>query len=143
MNPQNINLLNEIYKNTSMGALSLKAILPNAIEPNLQSLLQNQAFRYKQIKDSAETRLLEAGIAPKEQSALSKAFVDIGMKVNTIQDKSPSHICEVLIEDSTSGIINLTRMLNQNPGADEDVRDQAEKLIDFEHNNINSMKPLL
>ena len=141
MNTQNVNLLNQLYKNADMGASSLKALIPEVTDATMRDKLNFQLKNYKQVK--AETQLLEMGISPKEQSGLAKAMADISVKLNTFKDRSASHISEMMIEGSNMGIIELNKALNQNPQADDQIKQQANELMQFEQNSINDLKTWL
>ena len=143
MNPQSINILNELYKNSGTSAESVKTLMTDASGNPIREKMQGQVLGYKHFKDSAEKALLESGITPREQTSLSKTISELSTRLNVMPDKSPSHLSEIMIENSTSGIVCLKRTLNQNPQADPPVREQAESLINLEHANIEEMKQFL
>lgn len=76
-------------------------------------------------------------------SPVTKMMASSGIKMNTMLDKSPSHIAEMTIQGSTMGIITATEELNRHAGVEEPVRQLASEIVQFEQNNIERLKGYL
>ena len=63
--------------------------------------------------------------------------------LNTIKDKSNSHIAEIMIQGGNMGIIECQKLLNHNPQADEPVKNILNDFVTMQKNNIEKMKVFL
>ena len=62
---------------------------------------------------------------------------------NTITNKTPSHIAEMLIQGSTMGIVDVTKRIKEYKTADKDISSLADRLLKFEQQNVDEMKKFL
>lgn len=63
--------------------------------------------------------------------------------MNTIKDKSNSHIADMLIQGTTMGIIEGRKLLNQNPNADEEIKQILNGFVKMQENNVEKLKTFL
>ena len=63
--------------------------------------------------------------------------------MNTINDKSNSHIAEILIQGNTMGIVECQKLINHNPDAEDKVKNVLHEFMSFSQNNIEKMKEYL
>jgi hypothetical protein len=63
--------------------------------------------------------------------------------MNTLTDSSTTHIAEMMIEGSTMGITDITKILNHLDHADAGAKELAEEYLDCERKHIASMKKYL
>ena len=63
--------------------------------------------------------------------------------MNTITDKSNSKIAELMLQGTNMGIIEGVKLLNQNPDADEEVKNVLNKFIKFQENTVEQLKKYL
>lgn len=63
--------------------------------------------------------------------------------MQTLTDKSVSHIAEMMIIGSNMGVIDAIRNINKYHNAEEDIVKLMEKLKKFEENNIHTLKEYL
>ena len=66
-----------------------------------------------------------------------------GIKINTLTDKSNSHIAEMMIQGDAMGIIESQKLINHNPKADQEVKDILNDFLTLQENNIAKMKKFL
>ena len=64
-----------------------------------------------------------------------------GMK--TMEDRSTSHMAEMMVEGNTMGITKITKRLHEYDGGDQAVKELAEDLLKTEENNTEQMKRFL
>ncbi len=62
---------------------------------------------------------------------------------NTITNKTPSHIAEMLIQGSTMGIIDVTKRLKEYKDVGQDILALADRLLKFEQQNVDELKKFL
>jgi hypothetical protein len=139
----NIELLNFIHKNAQMGLVAIERIIDMVEDEDFKQVLRSQNNEYKIIYDECEERLKEEGRKAKETNPLIKVFSYINININTLTDKSPSHISELMIRGSTMGIIDITKNIKEYCDADVETLDLANRLLRFEQRNVEELKKFL
>ncbi|MDO5601361.1 MAG: hypothetical protein Q4G07_01200 [Oscillospiraceae bacterium] len=118
----------------------------------LQDMTQNEAFKaFLRIQLKAydivlnETRIqYEArGEQLPEESTWNKMMTFMGIKIDTMMDKSTRHIADMLIQGSNQGIMELTKANKDYPGAEAPVKSLAEKLLVMLERNVEELKTFL
>ena len=140
---ENIELLNYIHQNSEMGKDTLKKLVGIAKDENYKTMLQSQLNEYKMIYDVTDQKLRERNNEAKDINIFSKASSNVMLNLNTLTDKTPSHISEMLIQGSTMGIIDMTKKIKEYPNADKEFVDLANKLLTLEQNNVEECKKYL
>jgi len=87
--------------------------------------------------------LNENGYDEKGISALEKVKTYIMLNMQTLTDKTPSHISEMLMIGSNMGVINAVKNLKKYQGAEPGILRLMERLLKFEENNIQQLKAFL
>ena len=62
--------------------------------------------------------------------------------MSTINDKSNSHIAEMLIKGTNMGIIEGVKLKNQNPDANQTTQKILDDFIQFQENTIEKLKKI-
>jgi len=139
----NIEMLNYIYQNAQMGQDTVNHLLHLAQDEPFKKLLNSQFNEYKNIFDKSEQELERHGKTAKDISALTKISSSMMIDAKTLTDKSPSHICEMMIRGGTMGIIDMTKKLKEYRQADPDVRSLGDRLLAFELRNMEECRKFL
>ncbi len=139
----NTELLNYIYQNSQMGVRTIEQLLKIAEDKDFTNLLQIQEEEYKKLNESAVKLLNEHGHEEKEIGAMAKVSAYMSINMKTLADKSPTHIAEMLIQGSTMGIIDATKIMKEYAEADNVILELADKLLKTEQNNIEELKKFL
>lgn len=58
------------------------------------------------------------------------------INLNTLTDKSTSHIAEMIIQGATMGVIDITKRIKEYSEVDEEILELANDLLKFEQRNI-------
>ena len=67
-----------------------------------------------------------------------------GVQMNTIADKTPSHIAEIMIQGTTMGIIEGRKLINNETNqVNQDVKDLLNNFVTFQENNVEQLKKFL
>ena len=132
-----------IYKSAETGSQSVEDVLPMVSDNGLREVLLKHKKEYERLSDEAESRLAMLGESVKEPGVLAKAGMKLGIEMNTALNTSSSHIAEMLINGSTMGITNITKIMNGYPDAQDGVKSLAQRFIDSERENIENMKKYL
>lgn len=138
-------ILAKIYKNMKMGVESVSKLMPKVSDSELKAKLTEQLSGYDSFASKAKVALCQLGEEAKEETPMTKFWASMGIAMNTIIDTSSSHIAEMMIEGSTMGITDTTKLLNEYKGKGEceGAIKLAEEIIKFEQNNIEIMKKYL
>lgn len=139
----NAELLNFIYQNSQMGVDTIKHLIDITEDDKFIKHLESQLKEYKEIHSYARKMLNENGYDEKGISALEKIRTYLMINMQTITDKSASHIAEMLIIGSNMGVINAIKNINKYMDAEKDILQLMKKLLKFEENNIQQLKEFL
>jgi len=67
----------------------------------------------------------------------------MGVQMNTLLDKTSSHMAEMLIQGSSMGMIDNTKTLNTHKNLSPKVEKLTRRLNEIEENNVEAMKRYL
>lgn len=140
---ENEELLNFIYKNSEMGVSTLGKLIDMVGEITFRKQLTDQLAEYRTFENSAKELISKYGAAEKGLSDVDKAKTYFTISMQTMTDKSNSHIAEMLITGSNMGIIESVKNLKKYPAAEKEVRDLLQRLLEFEENNVQRLKEFL
>ena len=140
---ENLELLTFIHSNAEMGKTTMKQLLGIVENGNFKSLLESQAREYNEIYNISDEKIKGSQEQTKSINPLAKASVYMKINMNTMGNKTPSHISEMLIQGSTMGMIDIIKRIHQYKNADKTDLDLASRLLKFEENNINELKTYL
>ncbi len=139
---KNETLLNELYKNVTMGKDSLINLMDKASDDEMRAEMTREMERYEEYANRASALLAERGLKPEEPGMMAKAGSKIGMAFNTMLDTTTSHIAEMMINGATMGIINIEKQFNENEPTGE-ARRLAEEILDFEKSTADNLARFL
>lgn len=134
--------LNHVYQNAAMGTETLSQLIRITNDIPFRRSLETQLTEYQGVVDQAEKQLQARHQKPEGLSGYAKASSTVMLKMNTLADKTPSHMAEMVIQGSNMGVIEITKEM-KHAEVDEDERRLAEKLLKTEQNNIDEMKKYL
>lgn len=135
-------LLNKMYKNMNMGKESTLDLLAKVSDSALKSDMTQQLNGYEGMLKKINEHMRAAGEEPKEESFMTKMSAKVGTAFNTMMDDSPSHIADMMIQGSTMGMTDTTKLLRdyENTDASEAALSICRSIIKFEEENIERMK---
>lgn len=139
----NAELLNFIYQNSLMGVDTIEQLIGIVKDENFKKHLESQFKEYKEIHSAAQKALNDNGYDEKGIGALDKIKTYIMINLQTLTDKTPSHISEMLIIGSNMGVINAVKNLKKYQYAESGIVNLMERLLKFEENNIQQLKEFL
>jgi len=139
----NAELLNYVYQNSQMGVDTLKQLIDIAEDEQYKKHLESEFNEYNEIHIAAQKALNENGYDEKGISAMEKIRTYLVLNMQTLADKSPPHISEMLIIGSNMGVINAVKNLKKYQNADSNILGLMDRLLKFEENNILQLKGFL
>ncbi|HAN20953.1 MAG: hypothetical protein A2Y15_03060 [Clostridiales bacterium GWF2_36_10] len=134
-------LLNRVHKNSQTGLFTLPKINEMSENPDFKQILQSHEEEYKNVYYGAERLSSNNNLI--NLSALAKVRTRAMLNLNTLTDKSSSHLAEMLIMGSTAGVVDITKSLRQYPNAPKASKDLAQNLLNIEEKNIEVLKQFL
>lgn len=140
---RDLKILTQIHKGAKMGMDSISFVAEKVGDENLKDNLSFQYTQYGQILDKVNKTFENYGEIPDENTIKDKVMGWTGIQMNTLNDKSNSKIAEMLIQGGTMGIIEGRKLLNQNPNAEENVKNILNEFVTMQENNIEKLKTFL
>ena len=139
----NVDLLNAVYKNSKMGIDSIDYIFPKIKNSDLKKDLASQMAGYLRFINRVSSKFDDMDGGPNDMPLLRKIPFLAYMKLKMLVDDSESHIAEVMIENSTSGLIDAQRIFNRCNNFDCEISQIGCEAIYFEQQSINKLKNYL
>lgn len=139
----NAELLNFVYQNSQMGVNTISQLIDIAEDSNFKKHLESQYKEYREINDAARKALNKNGFDEKGISTLDKIKTYSMINMQTLTDKTPSHISEMLIIGSNMGIIDAVKNIKKYKDAESNILNLMKRLLKFEENNIQELKEFL
>ena len=138
-----INILNEIHKGAKMGMDSISYVYEKIGDVNLKDNLSFQYNQYSDILERVNDVYQKYGEIPNDSNLKDKIMSWTGIQMNTITNKSNSHIADMLIQGTTMGIIEGRKLLNQYPDASHDIKNILNNFVNMQENNVEKLKTFL
>ena len=126
-----------------MGISAIEMLLNKVESEEMREELLREKRGYEKCDRMAEEILADFGVKTEKPGALSKAGTWMGIQMDTLTDRSASHIADMLIQGSTMGIIELTRVKNENPDADKRAIKLADEYLKGEQVSVERLKAYL
>ena len=137
MDDQTVLLLNEVVKNAEMGKNTVTQLLGITDDERLKIHLSRQLATYEDLSKRANAMLAEG------QNAFTKLNAKMGVKMQTIYDKSPRKIAEMLIEGSHVGVTDMTIAIKDAPDANPGAIALAQRLQHAENEYAGELNVFL
>ncbi len=138
-----IELLNYIYQNTQMGILSIEQIIEINEDKKFNKLLNKQLSSYECINKQSVKLLNKRDVFEKEISNFTKIKTYLMINIQTLTDKSVSHLSEMLIIGSVMGIVDTIKKLKDYQDNDYQILNLMKELQILEEKNIEKLKLFL
>lgn len=139
----NAELLNFVYQNSEMGVNTIGQIIELVKETEFKAQLNSQLAEYEKINLEAKAMLKKHGYEEKGINSYEKIRTYLMINIQTINDKSASHISEMLIIGSNMGIIDAIKNIKKYDGADPVIVNMMQRLLIFEEDNVKKLKEFL
>lgn len=139
----NAELLNYVYQNSEMGVETIGHLNEIAEDNEFKEQLKSQFKEYKKINQTAKELLNENNFDEKEISSFAKVRTYLMINMQTLTNKTSSHIAEMLIVGSTMGVIEAIKKIKEYSNAEKKILSLMKDLLKFEEDNINTLKQYL
>ena len=129
-------LLNYVYQNSEMGAISIDRLSDYSKDEKFLRSLRDQKREYLSVNAASRDALARTGCDEKGLGTLSKIKTYLMIDAQSITDSSTEHLAEMMVIGSTMGIIdakkNLRRYENEELG---EAKQLMNTLCDLEERN--------
>lgn len=139
----NIEMLNFIYQNSQMGVETLEQLIDMVKDEDFKRYLKEKYEGYLKIHKDAKSKLHELGYDEKGLTSFEKIRTYIMINMQTMTDKSVSHIAQMLMQGSTMGIVDAIRKLKDFPNVSQDIQSLMKVLKEFEEKSYNDLKDFI
>ncbi|MDD4296500.1 MAG: hypothetical protein PHC69_06020 [Ruminiclostridium sp.] len=139
----NAEMLNFIYQNAEMGVETLNKLKELAEDETFKQYLGAQYTEYKKFNEDARTMLNKNGYDEKGIGAMQRIRTYLMLNMQTLVDKSTSHIAEMIMVGSAMGIIDAVKNIKLYDDVEAEILQLMERLLQFEENNFQKMKQFL
>lgn len=139
----NSELLNFVYQNAEMGTRSIDKLLDIVEDQEFRRHLEAQKKEYSTFEREAGNLLERSGCDEKGLTAFEKLRTYLMIDMQTLTDRSSSHVAEMMMVGSNMGVINGVKNLKKYPQADRETRELMERLVRSEENNVQQLKKFL
>ncbi len=140
---ENIKVLNELHKGAKMGMDSISYVAEKIEDSEFKDNLSFQYTEYSQFLDRINKLFENYGEIPEENHMKESVMSWTGIQMNTLNDKTISHLAELLIQGTDMGIIKGRKLLNSNPNVSEDIKSLLNNFVTTQENSINQLKKFL
>ena len=131
-------LLAEMYRNVTMGAESLAAVVPKIREEQLMSSVTGQMEQYADFARQTEKLMRLRSEEPKEQGFFKKAMTKGGIMMNLLFDPSEKNICDMIAKGTRMGAETLQDRLEEFEarGCSEESAELCRDILTFEEEEV-------
>ncbi|MEY8676080.1 hypothetical protein [Thomasclavelia cocleata] len=135
-----VKLLNFIYQNSQMGVETIDQLEKIVEDKNFKRYLKEKYEGYCKIHKDAKEKLNSHGYDEKGISSFEKLRTYLMINMQTLTDKSTTHIAEMMMIGSTMGIVSAIRNLNDYSNANNDIIKLMETLKAFEEKSYHDLQ---
>lgn len=144
MEDENVKVLDEISKGTTMGMDAISYVAPKVGDQKFQNVLDVEYGKYQKIHHRIEDIYSQySEKEPQKTTTMNKMMTWYGVQMNTINDKSNSKISELLLQGTNMGIIEGRRLLNNNKNIDQEIKQILNDFIIMQENSVETLKKYL
>ena len=136
-------LLETIVENARTGEYACDQLLKKVEDEEMRRELEREKREYLAFSGEAEKRLEQMGLPIKHKDMMARMCMWMGTQMNTMMDKTSTHIAEMLIEGATMGVVEMTKARNSFPEADAESHTIASRMITSQQDTIERLKHVL
>lgn len=136
-------LLRFIYKNAEMGKVSLTQLQSVTNNDKFNETVKNLTNDYREVCNEAQQLMTDIGEDASGLSSAQKLMTDMAVKLNTLIDKSVSHIADMIIKGASMGISDISEAESECENANGKVKALSKRLRQINSDVIDKMKPFL
>lgn len=144
MENENLNILDEVNKGSTMGMNAISFVSDKVSDENFKQVLDTEYNKYRDI--SRRVHQLYNNYSdkqPHETNAMNKMMTWYGIQMKTITDSTTSKLSELLMQGTNMGIIEGRRLINENGNAADDVKGILNDFVVMQEDSVETLKKYL
>lgn len=145
MQDNDLNVLDEINKGSTMGMDAIEFISKKVGDPKFKDTLNVEYGKYQDISNRVNEIYSDYTHEeePHETSAMNKIMTWWGIQMKAMSDQSNSNLSELLLNGTNMGIIEGRRLINQNPGINEPIKTLLCDFVKMQEDSVETLKTFL
>lgn len=132
-------VLNDVIKTSQMGINGINVVMDKTSEPALRQALKVQRREYSDIEQQAKLLAQQKGYKIDQIKPITKRMGALMSRGQLMMGERNSKIAGMMIQGNTRGMILSLKNMRRCDKPDAQVAQIAQKLLDTEKNNIESM----
>ena len=136
-------ILQEVQRNTEIGMTTIDTILDKIGNDEFSLQLSKQSLHYSEIHNKAMDQILKNEGEVYRGSQVRDMMLKGSIHAGTALNISREHLAEMMIQGSNRGITSMWKALKHNQLATSETVELAQKLVDFEKENIARLREYL
>lgn len=132
-------VLNDVIKTSQMGINGINVVMDKTSEPALRQALKVQRREYSDIEQQAKLLAQQKGYKIDQLKPITRRMGALMSKGQLMVGERNSKIAGMMIQGNTRGMILSLKNMRRCDKPDAQVAQLAQKLLDTEKNNIESM----
>ena len=139
----NIFVLTELHKAAKMGMDSISFVSEKTEDSTFKDNLSFQYTQYGNLLEETNKLFENYGEIPSENNMKDKIVGWTGVQMNTINDKTTSHLADMLIQGTTMGMIEGIKLQKNYPNIENDIKNTVNHFVHFQEDSIEQLKKFL
>lgn len=136
-------VLDVYYRNATMGAQAIEAVLKHSQHPDFRALLEKQLAAYREQQSKTLDKFAMHGDKPTDNPAWLKMFSDFSIKLQALVDESDANLAKMMVEGTNMGVITLLQTMHAHPNLSQDVEETGNAILKRENAYMESLKKFL
>ena len=132
-------VLNDVIKTSQMGINGINVVMDKTSEPALRQALKVQRREYSDIEQEAKLLAQRKGYKIDQLKPITRRMGALMSKGQLLMGERNSKIAGMMIQGNTRGMILSLKNMRRCDKPDAQVAQVAQKLLETEKNNIESM----
>ena len=143
---ENLELLEYIYKSSSMGVESLTNLLKelNDKENKLKSIISDELSLYEKFSKKSKKLLKKNNGKVEGNSLMTKIMSKQGIKMEVKKDNSDASVAHLIIQGLTMGVVDIeSKIKNLDEKVDKDILNLGKDFLKFQQEEIEKLTKYL
>jgi len=132
-------LLIAIYKNVRIATQSIENILSSTKLNDITVELSRELSQYYVFEKEVLMLSQSKDYNLKDNSFIQKTQVWISVKLNLLSSSCAQHIAEMMLVGTMMGIIDLVKAVANHDGAEDEIKNLANSVENFERENVEKL----
>ena len=137
---ENEKILSNIIKTTQYGQMGINSVMPKTEQPALRQALKCQRREYSDIEQQAKLLARRKGWKIDQIKPINRRMGALMSHAQLLTGEPDSKIAGMMIQGNTRGMLLSLKNMRRCNHPDPQVAQIAQKLLDTEKNNIDSME---